>query len=190
VCAGGRGTLKTRKKQKETATKTRQYSYDVWGGPNDYVKQFYIFTKSMRVVRFSQQCSWFRSSGIWGCIIEQSDPDVSRKSGVLIFKVRSFATCWRNAGEPRKIQRKRQNHHGMAHTLLPLLMMEDTNITNARSITYLHKAECSYLCCGRLFQCPSDMICILNSNSVVKVLNHCNLLTFSYIQGGWEVSRH
>lgn len=48
-CAGG--ALKTRKKQKETATKTRQYSYDVWGDQMIDVKQFYIFTKYMRGFR-------------------------------------------------------------------------------------------------------------------------------------------
>ena len=45
----------------------------------------------------------------------------------------------------------------------------------AWSITHLQKTEFSDLCLGRLLQCPSYMICILNSNTVVKVLNHFNL---------------
>jgi hypothetical protein len=93
-------------------------------------------------VRYSQQCSWwFRSSCVWPWVSDRSGPDVSRESGVLICKVRSFETCWRNVGRPRKIQtnwqQSRQSHPGMAHTLLLLLMMimKYTNLNKALSIT-------------------------------------------------------
>ena len=147
----------------------------------------------MPVVRFSQRCSWgFRSSGIWRCISEQSDPDVSRASGVLIFKVRSFETCWRNVGGPRKIQTNQTTESPSDGSHQPPAVASATAAAAATddddderykhkkawSIIHLQKNEFSDLSFGRPFQCPSGMIRTLNSNIVVKVLNHFNLLTF------------